>query len=198
MPSRKEDLPSTLERSSKKVQRTYEKALDNAHEQYRSEERAHRTAWSAVKHVAKKEGDHWTLKDEKGPSNPQAKQSGRQAREKPKKTAGGIDVEGSSKDELYDRAKELGIEGRSKMNKRELERAVERASGRSRAKREKANPIEVQRFLEGVNYPTRKADLVREAERQGANKDVRATLARIRDEKFDSPADVSEAIGRLS
>lgn len=103
-----------------------------------------------------------------------------------------------TRDELYAEAKRLGIEGRSKMNKRELERAVERASGRSRAKREKANPIEVQRFLEGVNYPTRKADLVREAERQGANKDVRATLARIRDEKFDSPADVSEAIGRLS
>ena len=103
-----------------------------------------------------------------------------------------------TRDELYAEAKRLGIEGRSKMNKRELERAVERASGRSRGGREKASPIEVQRFLEGVDYPTRKADLVREAERQGAHEDVRATLARIRDEKFDSPADVSEAIGRLS
>ena len=126
MPSRKEKLPSTLERSSKKVQRTYEKTLDNAHEEYHSEERAHRTAWSAVKHVAKKEGDHWTLKDKKGPSDPQAKQSGRQARENPKKTAGGIDVEGSSKDELYERAKELRIEGRSNMDKRELAEAIRR------------------------------------------------------------------------
>ena len=126
MPSRKEKLPSTLERSPKKVQRTYEKALDNAHEEYDSEERAHRTAWSAVKHVAKKEGDRWTLKDEKGPSDPQAKQSGRQARENPKKTAGGIDVEGSSKAELYDRAKELKIEGRSSMDKGELAEAIRR------------------------------------------------------------------------
>jgi hypothetical protein len=43
----------------------------------------------------------------------------------------------------------------------------------------------------------RKADLVREAERQGASESVRARFKRIRDEKFDSPADVSEAIGRL-
>ena len=39
MAAKKEDLPSTLERSPKKVQRTYEKTLDNAHEQYDSEER---------------------------------------------------------------------------------------------------------------------------------------------------------------
>jgi sporulation protein YlmC with PRC-barrel domain len=105
-----------------------------------------------------------------------------------------------TRDELYAEAKRLGIEGRSKMNKRELARAVERRSGESgrRGRTETANPIEVQRFLEGVGYPTRKADLVREAERQGAHESVRATLKRIRDEKFDSPADVSEAIGRLS
>jgi cation transport regulator ChaB len=124
MPSKKEDLPGTLERSPKKVQRTYEGALDSAHDQYDSESRAHRTAWSAVKHVAKKEGDHWELKDEKGPSDPQARQSGRAARDRPRKTAGGVDVEGSTKDELYERAKELRIRGRSKMDKRELAAAV--------------------------------------------------------------------------
>jgi cation transport regulator ChaB len=126
MPSRKEELPSTLERSPRKVQRTYEKALDSAHEEYGSEQRAHRTAWSAVKHVAKKKGDHWEPKDGKGPSDPQARQGGRQARERPKKTAGGIDVEGSSKSELYEEAKKLGIEGRSKMNRRELASAIRR------------------------------------------------------------------------
>jgi cation transport regulator ChaB len=126
MPSKKENLPGTLERSPKKVQRTYEKALDSAHAEYGSEERAHRTAWSAVKHVAKKQGDHWELKDEKGPSDPQAKQSGRRARERPKKTAGGIDVESSTKEELAERARELKIPGRSKMTKRELATAIRR------------------------------------------------------------------------
>jgi cation transport regulator ChaB len=126
MPSRKEKLPGTLERSPAKVQRTYEETLDSAHEEYDSEERAHRTAWSAVKHVAEKRGDHWELKDEPGPSDEQAKQSGRAARERPKQTAGGVDVEGSTKDELYERARRLGVRGRSKMDKRELARAIAR------------------------------------------------------------------------
>jgi cation transport regulator ChaB len=130
MPAKKEDLPSTLERSPKKVQRTYQKTLDSAHEQYDSEERAHRTAYAAVKHVAKKKGDRWELKDEPGPSDPQARQSGKEARERPKKTAGGIDVESSSKQELYERAKELNVKGRSKMDKRELAAAVRQKAGR--------------------------------------------------------------------
>ena len=124
MPAKKEDLPGTIERSPKKVQDTYEKTLDSAHEQYDSEERAHRTAWSAVKHVAEKKGDHWELKDEPGPSDPQSKQSGRQARDRPKATYGGVDVEGNTKDELYERAKKLDIEGRSNMTKEELAAAI--------------------------------------------------------------------------
>ena len=126
MPAKKEDIPGTIERSPKKVQRTYEKALDSAHEQYDSEERAHRTAYAAVKHVARKAGDRWELKDKPGPSDPQAKRSGRQARKGERKTAGGIDVEGGSKEYLYERAKELKIEGRSKMNKKELAAAIRR------------------------------------------------------------------------
>jgi cation transport regulator ChaB len=126
MPAKKEDLPGTLERSPRKVQKTYEETLDSAHEQYDSEERAHRTAWAAVKHVAEKRGDHWELKDEKGPSDPQAAQSGEAARERPKQTYGGVDVEGSSKEELYRRAKSLGVEGRSSMTKGELAAAIAR------------------------------------------------------------------------
>jgi hypothetical protein len=108
-----------------------------------------------------------------------------------------------TRDELYQEAKRLSIEGRSKMSKAQLARAVERARGSSRAgsqatePRATASPIDVQRFLEGVDYPTRKGDLIRAAERQGASLEVRSTLERIRDEKFDDPADVSEAIGRL-
>jgi cation transport regulator ChaB len=124
MPAKDEDLPGTLERSPKKIQDTYEKTLDSAHEQYDSEERAHRTAWSAVKHVAEKRGDHWELKDEPGPSDPQAAKGGNEARDRPSKTYGGVDVEGSTKEELYERAKELDVEGRSNMSKTELAEAI--------------------------------------------------------------------------
>ena len=132
MPTRKEDLPSTIERSPKKVQRTYAKALDNAHEQYESEERAHRTAYSAVKHVAEKKGDHWELKDSKGPSDPQAARSGKAARRGGGKTYGGVDAS-KSKQELYDDAKKAGIEGRSNMSKDELARALQKHSARKTA-----------------------------------------------------------------
>jgi sporulation protein YlmC with PRC-barrel domain len=111
---------------------------------------------------------------------------------------GGDRRDDRTRDELYAEARRLGIEGRSKMNKRELAAALDRRPGRSGRRAATANPIDVQKFLEGVDYPTRKAELVREAERQGADESVRSTLERIRDEKFDSPADVSEAIGRLS
>ena len=126
MPTKKEDLPGTLRRSPAKVQRTYAKTLDSAHEEYDSEERAHRTAWSAVKHVAERTGDHWELKDEPGPSDEQSVQRGAAARDRPKETFGGVDVRGNTKADLYERAKELGVKGRSKMDKKELARAIQR------------------------------------------------------------------------
>ena len=135
MPTKKEDLPSTLKRSPKKVQDTYAKTLDSAEETYDSEERAHRAAWASVKHVAEKTGDHWEPKDSYGPSDPQSAQSGRQARDNPRKSYGGVDA-GKSKEELYEQAKEAGIEGRSDMSKEQLAEALqmhsERASARSR------------------------------------------------------------------
>jgi cation transport regulator ChaB len=133
MPTTKEDLPSTIERSPKKVQRTYAKALDNAHEQYDSEERAHRTAFAAVKHVAEKKGDHWELKDEKGPSDPQSALSGAAARRGEGKSYGGVDA-GKSKKELYEEAKEADIEGRSDMSKDELADALRRHNDRETAR----------------------------------------------------------------
>jgi cation transport regulator ChaB len=126
MPAKKEDLPGTIERSPDQVKRTYEKALDSAQEEYDSEERAHRTAWSAVKHVAEKRGDHWEPKDKPGPSDPQAAEGGREARDDRKETRGGVDVMGNTRDELYERAKELGVPGRSNMTKDELAKAIQR------------------------------------------------------------------------
>ena len=129
MPAKKEDLPGTLKRSPKKVQRTYEKTLDGAHEEYGDEERAHRTAWGAVKNVAEKRGDHWEEKDETGPSDPRSKQPPKEKREGKGETYGGIDVEGNTKKELAERAKKAGISGYSSMTKQELAKALARKGG---------------------------------------------------------------------
>jgi hypothetical protein len=81
---------------------------------------------AAVKHSFKKVGDHWEPKQRKGPSDPQAARSGKQARRGKGKTYGGVDVKGSSKQELYEQAKKVGVQGRSTMSKKELAEAIAR------------------------------------------------------------------------
>jgi len=116
------ELPGTLKRSPKKAQKTFAKAHDSAADQYGDGERAHRVAFSALKHTHEKIGDHWEPKDEKGPSDPRAKNP--RARENKGRTYGGVDYYGNSKKELYERARKLGIEGRSSMSKEELAEAI--------------------------------------------------------------------------
>jgi cation transport regulator ChaB len=122
--AKKSELPDTLKRSPAKAQRTFAKAHDAAVEQYGEGERAHRVAYSALKHSFEKVGDHWEPKDEKGPSDPRAKNP--RARENEGKSYGGVDVEGHSKQELYERAAKLDISGRSRMSKGELAEAIAR------------------------------------------------------------------------
>ncbi|MBW4720540.1 ChaB family protein [Saccharothrix obliqua] len=124
MPGRQE-LPSTVARSSKKAQRTWIKAHDSAVETYGEGERSHRTAFSALKHSFEKVGDHWEPKDHKGPSDKQA------SRSTPKrgKTAGGVDAN-ATKEHLYELAKRLDVAGRSTMTKQELVKAIDHANQR--------------------------------------------------------------------
>ncbi|HET9731758.1 MAG TPA: ChaB family protein [Acidimicrobiales bacterium] len=119
---KKEELPGTLQRSPAKAQRTYAETLESAHREYDSEERAHRTAYGSLKHSFEKVGDHWEPKGRKGPSDERSKRGARNSGQ----TAGGVDVEGHTKQELYERAKRLDVGGRSRMTKMELARAIAR------------------------------------------------------------------------
>ena len=128
MPAR-EDIPSTLKRSSKKAQDTFVETHDSAVEQYGEGERAHRTAFSAVKHSFEKVGDHWEAKEKRGPSD--AKAAG--GRDTKAETAGGVDANASKK-HLLDVAKRLDITGRSRMTKAELVDAIQKANAASSRK----------------------------------------------------------------
>ena len=123
MPGGKE-LPSTLKRSPKKARETFIKTHDHALKEYGEGERAYRTAYASLKHSFEKVGDHWEPKDHKGPSDPRSTKSTREKREGKGETFGGLDYYGHSKEELYNRAKALGVAGRSKMSKKELARAI--------------------------------------------------------------------------
>jgi len=127
------ELPSTLQNSGDKAQRTFAKAHDSAAESYGDEERAHRVAFSALKHTHEKIGDHWEPKEHNGPSDAQAE--GGADTDRP--TAGGVDAN-ASKEHLMDVARRLEVKGRSSMTKSELVEAIgtanDRASARSRRK----------------------------------------------------------------
>ncbi len=120
--AKQDELPSTLQRSPSKAQRTFAKAHDSAAEQYGEGERAARTAYAAVKQGFEKVGDHWEPKDEKGPSD-----GGRGD------NAGGVDAR-ASKEHLYELAQRLDVPGRSTMSKDELVEAIDAANQRETAK----------------------------------------------------------------
>jgi hypothetical protein len=61
----------------------------------------------------------------------------------------------------------------------------------------KVNPIQVQKFLSGVDYPASKDEVISSAQAQGADEDVLETLQQLPDGNFQTPADVSEAIGQI-
>jgi cation transport regulator ChaB len=127
-----EELPSTLQRSDDKAQRTFAKAHDSAAEQYDDEQRAHQVAFAALKHTHEKVGDHWEPKDKKGPSDAQAEGG----RDTDRPTAGGVDANASKK-HLYELATRLQIPGRSNMTKDELVEALRKANNRESAKARK-------------------------------------------------------------
>jgi cation transport regulator ChaB len=125
-------MPGTLKRSPAKAQDTYAKAHDSAVAEYGEGERAHRTAFAAVKHSFEKVGDHWEPKAKKGPSD--AKAAGGRATKA--KTAGGVDAN-ASKEHLLGVAKKLDISGRSRMTKAELVDAIQKANARSSSRARK-------------------------------------------------------------
>jgi cation transport regulator ChaB len=124
------ELPSTVRRSNAKAQRTFAKAHDAAADQYGSEARAHRVAYSALKHSFEKVGDRWLAKKKKGPSDARAERGGLH---NPIPSAEGVDANASKK-HLLDVARRLEIPGRSKMDKSQLVDAIKKRNRQLRGR----------------------------------------------------------------
>lgn len=122
------ELPSTLQRSAAKAQRTFAKAYDAALDQYGSAKRANQVAWAAVKHAYEKVGDHWERKGSLGPSDARAAE-GRKSSKRPQ---GGVDAN-ATKTHLLQIAKKLDISGRTTMKKKQLIEAIQRANDKQTA-----------------------------------------------------------------
>jgi hypothetical protein len=132
MPGKK-DMPSTIARSGDKAQRTWVKTHDNAIDEYGEGERAHRTAFAALKYTHEKVGDHWEPKDHNGPSDDRANDP--RARDKEGGTpTGGVDVLGHTKRELLERARHLGVRRTSNMTKEQLGEQIKKANDQATAR----------------------------------------------------------------
>ncbi len=62
----------------------------------------------------------------------------------------------------------------------------------------KANPVQIQKHLKGVDYPASKQDLIQQAQRQGADEKVISLLEQLpEDEEYENPTDLNKAIGEI-
>jgi plasmid stabilization system protein ParE len=99
---------------SRKDERQYEHIKESERERGASEDRAKEIAARTVNKHRREEG-RTPSKRTQGTGNPN------------------VALEERSRDELYNLAQELDIKGRSKMNKDELGKAIQRAGGRQSA-----------------------------------------------------------------
>jgi Protein of unknown function (DUF2795) len=62
----------------------------------------------------------------------------------------------------------------------------------------KANPVEIQRHLKGVDYPADKQELIKHAKQHKADREVLSLLEKLPDdEEFSSPTELNKALGEI-
>ncbi|KZX20473.1 DUF2795 domain-containing protein [Rathayibacter tanaceti] len=59
------------------------------------------------------------------------------------------------------------------------------------------NPIQIQKYLSGIDYPASKDTIVETAEKEGADGDVLEALRAIPDGDYAKPTDVSSAVSKV-
>ena len=57
------------------------------------------------------------------------------------------------------------------------------------------SPIEIEKFLKGMNYPANKGDIIAKARENDASEEVISALEKMPDREYESPADVNRALG---
>jgi hypothetical protein len=62
----------------------------------------------------------------------------------------------------------------------------------------KANPVEIQKHLKGVDYPVDKEELLKHAQEQGADKQILSLLAKLpENEEFEDPTELNQVLGQI-
>ncbi|HML06336.1 MAG TPA: DUF2795 domain-containing protein [Methanobacterium sp.] len=61
----------------------------------------------------------------------------------------------------------------------------------------RVSPAQVEKSIKGIRFPASRQELVEQAESNNANGDVLNILENIPDKQFNSPVDISKAIGKM-
>lgn len=59
------------------------------------------------------------------------------------------------------------------------------------------NPIQIQKYLSGIDYPTDKQNLLKHAKKEGADDRAMDALGQLPDKSYNSPVAVSREIGEI-
>lgn len=59
------------------------------------------------------------------------------------------------------------------------------------------NPIQIQKYLAGIDYPASRDTIVETAEKEGADSAILDALRAIPDGTYDSPTAVSSAVSKV-
>ena len=117
-PGRAHGMPPRGVKSGTKRARQYEHIKDSAKDRGASEDRAEEIAARTVNKERARSGESQT----RSRTSTQDMSSSRRGGQR----SGTNRTKGRTRDQLYEEAKKLGIEGRSSMNKAQLQRAVDR------------------------------------------------------------------------
>jgi len=61
-----------------------------------------------------------------------------------------------------------------------------------------SNPLRLRDYLNGLDFPVSKEDLIRRAQESGADTELLETLRSLPAEQFSSPGELSEALGDVA
>ncbi len=62
---------------------------------------------------------------------------------------------------------------------------------------EMVNPVQVEKFLKGMDYPVSKQDIIQKAEEEGADENVMETLNKLPERQYNSPVSISKELGKM-
>lgn len=59
------------------------------------------------------------------------------------------------------------------------------------------NPIQIQKYLGGLDYPVKKQDIVKKARQKGADESILKILQKIPDQEYSSPVALSREVSKI-